>query len=904
MKKVLIILALFFLSLTVLSCGKDDSESPDAHEHKVLEAWESDEVNHWHACSGCAELFDKAAHSFDNGVVTLEPTEIKEGVKRYTCICGYFYTEPIDKLEPTVHKHDVLESWESDEVNHWHACSGCDELFDKETHTFDDGVVTLEPTETKEGIKKYSCVCGYFYTESIDKLEPKEREIVVDYETQTIYVPSERDLRIAQFADLHIKLGYDGVTVDCSNDNLERTYAFIEQIISETDPDMIVCSGDNILTTGTKGLEEFIKLMESYQIPWVFVFGNHDAESNKEGYREVDLANFLKSYDTKYLIYADDYVEEFKTSYRDERYGNFVLEVCDLDTKELNGACFFFDAGVYDSATLGDYQRITIGQMDWYSNEIDKLQVKYKGDGVVPSIVFAHVQLPEYYYGYNDALNEKNNTKFVIYQNLSTVPWEATSIQSILNNSPKEDNGFFDLMVEKGSTKAYLAAHTHNLWFQIEKEGIILGFGPQTGFSKGFETNIEPRKSYVFNVSSSFEMTTTSVDEVEDLGSGLIAKYFDSSNGDYVIDNYTYDESTGVYTLRVLFKQYSSRVKLYFAGEELVDGKITMTGDLASSSATKVSPQLYKDYYQSTLIFSWEGSGTYVFTYNPATKTLNVKAPEKIETVDQSGLVYTGKYIDTEENIDVTGGGEKLNGLYYLSVNFSKEYGRIIFKYNGITLTPDNTIFKGLYLNAYDTDWTNKLYWSPTEPGQLISATGGSYLFVYNPITKTLSISSQANGVFSPQQINNDSSMTVWTEAGTEVKDLGGWVGNGWRVYIVVDKEGKITYGVLNPTNGYGGVQASSYFRHTDYADFTKNPAFSYISEPYEGKWGITYDFKVAVPEGGFIITAYDDYKTQLLEYILGVSDTSAANVNKNTNNVDNVRIQYDEATGMITITK
>ena len=804
---------------------------------------------------------------------------------------------------PTAHEHTSLSSTYDNDY-HWDVCE-CSEILNKEEHSFDEGEVTLEPTHTSEGVKKYTCSCGYYYEEPIDKLEVvKEREIVVDYDTQTIYVPAERELRVAQFADLHIKLGYNGVAVDCSNDNLERTYAFIDQIIEETDPDMIVCSGDNILTTGTAGLDEFIKMMESYQIPWVFMFGNHDAESNTVGYRKGDLANYLREYDTKYLIYTDDYVEEFKTSYRDERHGNFVLEVRDLDTKELNGAYFFLDSGVYDSATLGDYQRITVGQMNWYSKKLDELQAKYNGTGVVPSIVFAHIQLPEFYYGYEDAKANKNNTKFVIYQDLSTIPWEPTSIQSILNNSPKKDNGFFDLMVEKGSTKAFLAAHTHNLWFQIEKSGIILGFGPQTGFSKGFETNIEPRKSYVFNVSKSFEMTTTSVDEVEDLGSGLIAKYFDNENGDYVVNNYTYDETTGIYTLRVLFRKYSSRVKLYFAGEELIDGQITMTGDLASSSATKVSPQLYKDYYQSTLIFSWEGSGTYVFTYDPATKTLNVKAPEKIEQVDSSGFIYTGKYIDTTEDVEVNGGGEKLNGLYYSKVTFSKEYGRIIFKYNGITLTPDNTTFKGLYINSYDTDWTNKMYWSPTEPGQLLTATGGSYLFVYDPATKTLTINSQESGGFTPIAVNKDSSLTVWTEANTEIKGEAGWVGNGWRTYIVVDSEGKIAYGVLNPPNGYGTASSASYIRHSDYADYLTNPAFSYVSEPYEGEWGMTVDYKVAVPEGGFVITAYDDYQKQILETILGISDITAANVNKNTHNVDDVRISYDPSTGVISISK
>ena len=733
----------------------------------------------------------------------------------------------------------------------------------------------------------------------------KEREIVVDYETQTIYVPSERDLRIAQFADLHFNINYNGVAIDCSNEQLERTYQFMEQVITETDPDIIVCSGDNILTTGVKGLEEFVKLMESYQIPWVFMYGNHEAESNTVGYRKTDLSNFLKTYETNYLIYDDEYIEEYKNTYREERYGNFVMEVCDLDTNELKGAYIFFDAGVYDSASLGDYQRITTGQMTWYSNQIDNLQAKYTGDGVVPTIVFSHIQLPEFYYGYKDALTNTNNTKFVIHQDLSTVDWDPTSIKSILNNSPKTDNGMFDLMVSKGSTKAYFVGHSHNLWFQVEKEGILLGYGPQTGFSIGFETNWDPRKTYVYNVNNSFEVTTTSVDEEDVVPDGLACKYFDSSNGDYILSNDSYDELTGTYTIKVMFKKYSARVIFYFNGEALAADKITMTGDVVASSAQKTDTELYINYYKYILIYSWQGVGTYTITYNPETQTLNIKAPDKIETEDNSGLVYTGKYINTDSNTDVTGSVSSSEGYHYLNVNFTQEYGRITFKYNGFTLTPDNTTFKGLFLDSTNTDWSNKLYWSPDNPGELLSATGGNYTFVYDPASKTMYISSPESKVFQPTGVNKDTTaMSVWTEAQTEIYTGADWIGNGWRLYIVVDRDGKIAYCVFNPPNGYGGAMASSYIRHSDYSDYTTNPAFSYLSEPYEGKWGMTVNFKVAIPEGGFAITAYGDSKNDLIHSFLDLTDASAAAINKKTNNVDSVRISYDQETGLITITK
>lgn len=72
------------------------------HTHTPAEAWTSDATGHWHACSGCTEKVDFAAHTFDGGEETLPPTADNEGIMTYTCeICQYKETRSIPKLDPS-----------------------------------------------------------------------------------------------------------------------------------------------------------------------------------------------------------------------------------------------------------------------------------------------------------------------------------------------------------------------------------------------------------------------------------------------------------------------------------------------------------------------------------------------------------------------------------------------------------------------------------------------------------------------------------------------------------------------------------------------------------------------------------------------------------------------------------
>ena len=148
-----------------------------------MEAWKFDDENHWHpaTCGHADEKKDLAAHVWNEGVVTKEPTETEEGVKTYTCTtCGKTKTATIGRLD---HEHTFdMEAWKFDDENHWHpaTCGHADEKKDLEAHKWNAGVVTTEPNFGVEGEKTFTCtVCKTTRTEPIAALAAKDNEIVL-----------------------------------------------------------------------------------------------------------------------------------------------------------------------------------------------------------------------------------------------------------------------------------------------------------------------------------------------------------------------------------------------------------------------------------------------------------------------------------------------------------------------------------------------------------------------------------------------------------------------------------------------------------------------------------------------------------------------------------------------------
>ena len=75
----------------------ESGKSIDALGHDFSAEWMSDEANHWHKCTRCDAISDKATHAWGEGTVTKSATCAEEGERTYTCECGKVKTEAIAK---------------------------------------------------------------------------------------------------------------------------------------------------------------------------------------------------------------------------------------------------------------------------------------------------------------------------------------------------------------------------------------------------------------------------------------------------------------------------------------------------------------------------------------------------------------------------------------------------------------------------------------------------------------------------------------------------------------------------------------------------------------------------------------------------------------------------------------
>lgn len=140
------------------------------------------EIQHY-KCSVCGETKDVTLsnplgeHSWDEGKVTQKATCTEDGEKTYTCtVCNTTKTEVIPA---TGHQHKEVRNAKKatcteDGYTGDTYCTDCNTKLESGTvinklgHTWDNGVITKEATETEEGVKTYTCkTCGETKTEKI-----------------------------------------------------------------------------------------------------------------------------------------------------------------------------------------------------------------------------------------------------------------------------------------------------------------------------------------------------------------------------------------------------------------------------------------------------------------------------------------------------------------------------------------------------------------------------------------------------------------------------------------------------------------------------------------------------------------------------------------------------------------
>jgi len=266
------------------------------------------------------------------------------------------------------------------------------------------------------------------FQELIKKIE-KESSLEILWDT---LVP----FRVLQLTDLHL--------MDDEKDEL--TFHLIKKMIERTNPGLIVFTGDQTMSNqGIVSYQRLGKIMDSFGIPFSYIFGNHDTEGGS--YQRLNQA--IES--SQQLMFQHGPIEL--------GYSNYAIRLVDKNHK-VKHLCIFMDTHIdamYDvngKSTWG-YGTISIKQIEWYKNLIHRYEH-------ISSSLYMHIPLPEV------KEIKQGDTSYVGDY------YETPSVSPV-------NYGFFEVIKELKSTKIICYGHDHLNDFMFEKDGIKLAYGRVSG---------------------------------------------------------------------------------------------------------------------------------------------------------------------------------------------------------------------------------------------------------------------------------------------------------------------------------------------------------------------------------------------------------------------------------------
>jgi len=308
---------------------------------------------------------------------------------------------------------------------------------------------------------------------------------VSNYQRMTLEKQLGEDYKILQFTDIQIidvtQQPYEGrlTASDAAKWPDRDTCAFnqIRELVSSEKPDFIVLTGDNVygqFDGDGSNFKALVDLMDSFDIPWSFVNGNHDGETVvNHGGVDYECGKGMK--------WQADYVKQntenclYELGAETMGSGNFTVNL--TENGKIVYTFVMMDTHGCDMAA-----GMNLEQIEWYESEIRKAsKVRYgKGDlsaGVVPSFMFFHHPLRQHYL----AMLKYNNTDrgFV---SVDGKPLDNGDYGANMETvSYFQSNAIWDKIKELNSTKGVFVGHNHKNNTSILYEGVRLTFGNKTG---------------------------------------------------------------------------------------------------------------------------------------------------------------------------------------------------------------------------------------------------------------------------------------------------------------------------------------------------------------------------------------------------------------------------------------
>ncbi|MCL2512486.1 MAG: metallophosphoesterase family protein [Oscillospiraceae bacterium] len=289
--------------------------------------------------------------------------------------------------------------------------------------------------------------------------------------------------------------------------NVSRdTLRLINAALDRAEPDLAVFSGDqiqgespafkskNAYENVKRTLTDIIRPLEERGVPFAATFGNHDSKSKISKKEQAEIYKSFKN--------CVDFVVN------EEDCGTYTIPI-----KSSGGEKTVFNIYMVDSGGEtkgGGYGPVTERQIDWYRRERDRL--KDENGDYVPSMVFQHIPVEEYYNILKKADKKtpgavrafrKYKNQFFILDDKKV--WQKESFQEY-PAVPDINTGEFAAMKEKGDVFAIYVGHDHKNSFAGTHDGMDLGYTPGAGFNnygmgadrgvRVFEINEENPREY------------------------------------------------------------------------------------------------------------------------------------------------------------------------------------------------------------------------------------------------------------------------------------------------------------------------------------------------------------------------------------------------------------------------
>lgn len=313
-----------------------------------------------------------------------------------------------------------------------------------------------------------------------------------------IEMPSNREMKILQLTDTQIidssqmrsptRLGPSQVEAYSRKNVDKNCFNHIKELIEKENPDLILFSGDIVygeFDDSGEILTRIVEFMDSFNIPWAPIFGNHDNETNKG----VDWQCSLFENAKNCLFKQGELTGN----------GNYSIGLVDNQGR-IQRVIYMFDSnGCITGAGLGE------DQLNWMTNTSSSIDAVYDKD--IPGFACMHIPSKDFQVAITNKYGYKTGETFNLDEDGEVGDFGQC----------KEKMSIFGAEISSylkaANIDGVFAGHDHVNNFSVLYDGIRYTYGTKTGIYDYYNSAMLGGTLIRANTDGAFDVSPTYLNE-------------------------------------------------------------------------------------------------------------------------------------------------------------------------------------------------------------------------------------------------------------------------------------------------------------------------------------------------------------------------------------------------------